>query len=460
MSFSKDTNSHTIAVVGGSISGSEAAYLLATNDFKIVVFEMNSLPYGKIEDGLPNWHINLRNRQMKSIDSNLNHPNISYVPNVKIGTDFKFEDLLNEWKFSAVILANGAWYDRRLPVQGAEEMCNDCLVYQNPFIYWFNHKHEKDFKGDSVNLKDKIVVIGGGLASLDVVKAVMIEKLCFKLKEKYGKIISPFEIEKKGVAYFLGEFNETLENLDIKKVSLMYRRGERHMPLKSPKDETEAEVEKAQETSLKMLSKYKDKYLFDVLAFTVPLGIEQIDNKLKGIFCKKSKLEAGKLIMIEDSEFLFECDQIISSIGSIPEEINGLPYERGSLKMVGEEQYQVFGYENVFAVGNAVTGRGNIQESKQHGRKMTSKIITEHLSGDALDEWLTNQNESIQERVQSQVEGILYEVQKQPKPDVIIQKTIMNRVSEIYSKIGFGNYTDWIESNIPERLEDQLELDK
>ena len=136
MSSSKDTNSHTIGIIGGSIAGSEAAYLLATHDFKIVVFEMNSLPYGKIEDGLPNWHINLRNRQMKSIDSNLNHPNISYVPNVKIGTDFNFEDLLNEWKFSAVILANGAWYDRRLPVEGAEEMCKDCLVYQNPFIYW------------------------------------------------------------------------------------------------------------------------------------------------------------------------------------------------------------------------------------------------------------------------------------------------------------------------------------
>ena len=41
---------HYIAIIGGSISGSEAANLLAQNGFRVVVFEMNSLPYGKIED--------------------------------------------------------------------------------------------------------------------------------------------------------------------------------------------------------------------------------------------------------------------------------------------------------------------------------------------------------------------------------------------------------------------------
>ena len=39
MITSKDANRHTIAVIGGSIAGSEAAFLLATHDFKIVVFD-------------------------------------------------------------------------------------------------------------------------------------------------------------------------------------------------------------------------------------------------------------------------------------------------------------------------------------------------------------------------------------------------------------------------------------
>ena len=50
---------HYIAVIGGSISGSEAANLLAQNGFKVVVFEMNKLPYGDLLDiteGTASWH--------------------------------------------------------------------------------------------------------------------------------------------------------------------------------------------------------------------------------------------------------------------------------------------------------------------------------------------------------------------------------------------------------------------
>ena len=83
----EDHKKHYIAVIGGSISGSEAANLLAQNGFRVVVFEMNALPYGKIEDGLPKWHVNLRNRQEKEIDNKLDHENIRFVPMVKIGRD-------------------------------------------------------------------------------------------------------------------------------------------------------------------------------------------------------------------------------------------------------------------------------------------------------------------------------------------------------------------------------------
>ena len=69
---------HYVGVIGGSISGSEAANLLAEHGFRVVVFDMNKLPYGKIEDGLPSWHINLRNRQIKEIDKKLEHQNIRF----------------------------------------------------------------------------------------------------------------------------------------------------------------------------------------------------------------------------------------------------------------------------------------------------------------------------------------------------------------------------------------------
>ena len=175
MSLTEIDKKHYIAVIGGSISGSEAASILAQNGFRVVVFEMNKLPYGKIEDGLPNWHINLRNRQINEIDNKLDHPNIRFVPNIKIGKDIAFLDIVKHWGFSAIILANGAWKDRELPVDNIEKYKDTQLIYQNAFIDWFNHKHEYNYTGKKYVIKNNTVVIGGGLSSLDVIKAVMIE---------------------------------------------------------------------------------------------------------------------------------------------------------------------------------------------------------------------------------------------------------------------------------------------
>jgi len=62
------------------------------------------------------------------------------------GRDFDLPQLF-KWGFSAVILANGAWRDRELGVPEAEQYVGKGLIYQNPFIYWYNHKNEKDYRG-------------------------------------------------------------------------------------------------------------------------------------------------------------------------------------------------------------------------------------------------------------------------------------------------------------------------
>ncbi|MBT8258477.1 MAG: NAD(P)-binding protein, partial [Bacteroidia bacterium] len=129
---------HYVAIIGGSISGSEAAAVLSKNGFRVVVFEMNAMPYGKIEDGLPSWHIKLRDRQQREIDKKLDQENIRFVPMVKIGEHISFKDLIENWGFTAVIIANGAWKDRTFPIEGIEKFRDNGLIYQNDFIYWFN----------------------------------------------------------------------------------------------------------------------------------------------------------------------------------------------------------------------------------------------------------------------------------------------------------------------------------
>ena len=76
-----------------------------------------------------------------------------------------FAELAREWGFHAVVLANGAWRDRPLPVEGADAYVGKGLVYQNPFIIWFNHACEAGYEGPVFEPEDDVMVVGGGIAA-------------------------------------------------------------------------------------------------------------------------------------------------------------------------------------------------------------------------------------------------------------------------------------------------------
>ncbi len=141
--------SHCLAVIGGCVAGAEVAAALAEGGAEVVVFEQNPRPYGKIEDGLPRWHHALRRKEYTTIGEHLAQPNVHFVPNTAIGADLDFRDLVERWGFSGVVLACGAWHDRPLPLEGADDYLDKGLIYQNPFIIWFNHSHEPDFDGQT-----------------------------------------------------------------------------------------------------------------------------------------------------------------------------------------------------------------------------------------------------------------------------------------------------------------------
>ena len=122
--------------------------------------------------------------------------------------------------------------------------------------------------------------------------------------------------------------------------------------------------------------------------------------------------------------------------------------------------YHVYGFDNVFAVGNAVTGKGNIQESKQHGKQMTKKIIDVHLTDDAFEEWLTNLNDSIKSGVNKRIESIISEIgNRKIQPDDIIQN-IIDRTKLLNDKHNYVTYKDWITKHRPIRLEELIKSSK
>src|SRR5271169_2483759 len=95
---------HFVAVIGGAVSGSVAAEILADRGIRVAVIDQNIRPYGKIEDGLPRWHVEQRKQEYARIDARLKKPNVYFVPSTKLGRDIEFHDLCHQWGFSAVIL--------------------------------------------------------------------------------------------------------------------------------------------------------------------------------------------------------------------------------------------------------------------------------------------------------------------------------------------------------------------
>src|SRR5579859_4422363 len=145
--MSSASSAHVVGIVGGAVSGSVAAEILAARGCQVVVFEQNERPYGKIEDGLPRWHKKLRAQEYQKIDERLGRSGIHYVPKTRLGKDIAFDDLAKGWGLSVLLLANGAWRDRPLEVPGVDDYVGKGLVYQNPLIYWFNHKNEAAYSG-------------------------------------------------------------------------------------------------------------------------------------------------------------------------------------------------------------------------------------------------------------------------------------------------------------------------
>jgi len=442
---------HLVAIFGGAVSGAEAASQFTQRGIPCVVFEQNTLPYGKIEDGLPKWHDKLRDKEEERINQKLSHPLVHFVPNVHLGKDVDFEDVARNWGFSAVLLATGAWKDRPLGIEGVDAYVGKGLVYQNPFIYWFNHKHEPGYMGEQYEIKDDAIVIGGGLASLDVLKVLMIESVERALKAR-GIETDMFVLDR-SIAKVLEEKKLTLVDLGIKGCTLYYRRRIKDMPLTPTSTDTQEQLAKAELVREKVLNNYASKYLFHVTPLHMPVDKIVENGRLVGLIMQETQIENGKAVPVPGSEKEVRSPMVISSIGSIPELIPGIPEKWGMYQVADEQVCRIKGYENVFAIGNAVTGRGNINESLKHGKDVSERILAEYIENPVGT--LTQDAIAARESAASStVDGLIPLVRM---IDVSKYTELIRRVEELQKNRSYsGDFRAWVAKHLPVRLETLL----
>ena len=264
---------HVMAVVGAATAGSEIARILAERGALVIVFEQNPRPYGKIEDGLPRWHVKQRQDEYEEINKRLDHPNIEYVPMTRMGRELDFEELRTAWGLSGIVLTHGAWNDRAFPVEGADQFIDRGLVYQNKLIYWFNHYLEKTYDGPRYDLTPGAIVVGGGLASIDVVKVLQIEMTLAALKAR-GIASDMLALEREGIEPVLAASGLKYGDLGVAPCKLYYRRRVLDMPLSDiPPDAPAKRADALRSARAKILDKAQRKFLFEFQELRAPSGV-------------------------------------------------------------------------------------------------------------------------------------------------------------------------------------------
>jgi NADPH-dependent glutamate synthase beta subunit-like oxidoreductase len=440
---------HVIGICGGAVAGSEAARLFAERGALAIVFEQNTRPYGKIEDGLPRWHVKLREKEYARIDENLDSVGVLFVPQTRVGKDLSFSELTEEMGLTAVILANGAWRDRPLPIEGIDQFIGRGLIYQNPLVYWFNHYPEPDFAGPQLDVPDGAIVVGGGLASIDVLKVLNIEVYGRALRER-GIEVDAVAMERAGIAETLDAHGLSADDLGIRGCTLYYRRRMQDMPLAAAKNSSPAQHEKLEATRVRMMEKVMRKYLVRMEECSVPAAPIEDDGRLAGLVFRKTAIKDGRLREVDGSDFEVRAPLVVSSIGSLPQPIEGLPTKGGLYEFDSSERGALCGVDSVFGLGNVLTGKGNIRDSRLNASVVAERIIENLLGVPDTPETIDDMSDALQEEFRARAEPLVDQALAGTKLPPERIASILEHVKRRWNEIGYaGNYRDWIEAQRP-----------
>lgn len=443
---------HLVVIVGGAVAGSEAAAICAARGILAVVIEQNDRPFGKIEDGLPRWHEKLRRKEYEQIGANLERPGVFFVPRTRLGEHLSIEQLTRGWGANAVLLASGAWRDR--PLFSSADACQgQGLVYQNALVYWYNHYHEQGYDGPQFELHEDALVVGGGLASIDVVKIVNFE-LYKRALAKRGIHVTTLELEHEGIPQFLAKRGLSSEQLGLRGVTLYYRREKTAMPLASPPDNaTPQQLEKTGQVRAKLMDKVIEKYLVRFQPNLAPLEALVEQDRMVGLRFQRTRTVDGKLVALPGETLDVRSRLIVSSIGSVPLPLPGLPMKGELIDFEDWTTGRVRGLPNVFGLGNVLTGKGNIKESRKNSQEISTQLVQSYL-GLRGDEPLERSYEEAHVSARERAEAVAAVAEAAPPLSPVQLTKVFTELAAQWARTGYdGDYARWIQQVTPRGAE-------
>ncbi len=305
-----------VAIIGGGPAGLSAAYQLRRRGYGSTIFDEHEELGGMMRYGIPGYRTprKLLDAEIQRI---LDMGGIDTRMSTRVGKDVGVEDI--EKEFDAIIWCLGCQVGRALPVPGGD--APNC-VSGVKFLEAFN-------EGRLHVTSDKVICVGGGDTSIDVVSVARrlgkIERLSGKQRPEH--IIG-------GYTAHDSAFAAAREGAEVTLTSLF-----------AQKDMTasEHEVEDALKEGV------------TILDGVMPVEVILADNgKASKLRMAKCEMQDGKPTPIEGTEFEIECDLIVSAIGQ-GGDLEGLEeFDNGRGLMDVDKFYALPDKEGHFAAGDII----------------------------------------------------------------------------------------------------------
>ncbi|MFT5113517.1 MAG: glutamate synthase (NADPH/NADH) small chain [Parasphingorhabdus sp.] len=306
-----------IAIIGGGPAGLAAAYQLRRKGFASTIFESQDKLGGMMWYGIPNYRTprDLLGHEIQRI---LDLGDIEVRNNTRVGKDVSLEELDKE--FDAVLWSIGCQSGRDLPIPNSE--APNCVSGVG-FLDAFN-------KGTLKVTADRVICVGGGDTSIDVVSVA----------RRLGKVdkINPKDRPEEVIGGYIAHDSAFAALRTGAKVTLTALFEREAMTA------TEEEVDDALREGVTILNG------------VMPVDVIKDENG-RATAMKLAKCtmdDRGVPSAVEGSEFIVECDLIVSAIGQ-GGDLSGLDELNNGRNLINSDKfYQVPDRPGHFVAGDII----------------------------------------------------------------------------------------------------------
>ncbi len=307
-----------VAIIGGGPAGLAAAYQLRRKGHAAVIFEANDALGGMFRFGIPGYRVP-RDTLDSEIQRILDMGQIEVKLNSRVGVDVTIEQL--EKDYDAVLWAIGCQSGRGLPVPGWENTPN--CVSGVAFLKAFN-------EGRMKVTADKVVCVGGGDTSIDVVSVA--RRLGHITKS--GKSDLPEAVIHDGYVAHDAAITAAAEGAEVTLTSLFTR------------DKMTAAEHEVHDALYEGVT---------VLDGVMPLEVLKNDaGRAIGLRVADCEMKDGRPTPVEGTERVIEADLVVSAIGQ-GGDLTGLEaLDNGRGLMNSDKFYQVPDKPGHFVAGDII----------------------------------------------------------------------------------------------------------